>query len=408
MMRRTRLLHIINSFEFGGAEAMLVNLLLRCDRSKYEPSVVALIDDLSVAQPILDAGIPLKVIGMKPGIPDPRGIARLAMHLHRVTPDAIQTWMDHSNLIGSLAATLSSRAPVVWSIHHSNHVAGISKRSTLMTVDACGLLSRLPARIICCSEQSRSMYVARGFASERMEVIPNGFDTSRFKPDPQARAQVRRELGLGEQAVLIGLVARYDPFKDHANFLQAAARLGRRRPDVHFLMCGAGVDPTNTSLMTQIDDLGLSGRCHLLGARRDMARVHASLDLGTSSSISEAFPLVLGEAMSCGVPCVTTDTGDSALIVGDTGRVVAVRDSAALADAWLELLTMPAAQRAALGDAARRRVCERFDLDAITQRYHAVYDRLIRPRSHRGHTTGAASGRGRNMLTGYRPLPAGA
>lgn len=375
-MRRTRVVHIINSFEFGGAETMLVNLLLRTDRSRYEPSVVALIDDLSVAQPIIDAGIPLHVIGMKPGIPDPRGIYRLARLLRRLQPNVIQTWMDHSNLIGSLAAILSTRAPIVWGIHHSNHVAGIAKRSTLLTVDACALLSRIPTRIVCCSRDARLTYSRRGFASDRIVVIPNGFDTTRFKPDPQARMEVRNELGLADDTPLVGLIARFDPFKDHANFLNAAARLMQRRRNVHFLLCGAGVDCTNQVLVAQINRLGLADRCHLLGPRRDVPRIHAALDIVASSSISEAFPLVLGEAMSCGVPCVATDVGDSALIIGDTGRVVAPGDPAALADAMGQLLALSPSQRAALGSAGRRRICERFDLDAITRQYHMVYDRL--------------------------------
>lgn len=384
-MQRTRIVHIINSFEFGGAEAMLVNLLLRTDRSRFEPSVVALIDDLSVAQPIIDAGIPLAVMGMKAGIPDPRGVLRLAWHLQRAKPDVIQTWMDHSNLIGTLAAKLVTRAPIVWGIHHSNHVVGIAKRSTLMTVDACAMLSNLPARIICCSEHSRVMYADRGFAPHQMQVIPNGFDTSRFRPDPQARREVRQELGINDNTPLIGLVARFDPFKDHTNFLQAAARLRRQRPEVHFLMCGAGVEPSNETLMSQIRQLGLVDCCHLLGARRDVPRIHASLDLATSSSISEAFPLVLGEAMSCGVPCVSTNAGDSALIIGDTGRIVPTRDPAALAEAWLELLSLSAEERTAMGAAARRRVCEKFDLDAVTRQYHAVYEQLVdtRPQASR-------------------------
>lgn len=378
-MRKTRILHIINSFEFGGAEAMLVNLLLRTDRSRYEPSVAALIDDLSTAQPIIDAGIPLTVIGMQPGVPDPRGILRLAKNIQRSQPDVIQTWMDHSNLIGTLAAMVSTRAPVVWGIHHSNHIAGVAKRSTLMTVNACGLLSRLAARIVCCSQHARQMYSRRGFASDRMEVIPNGFDTARFQPDPEARNRVRQELGIAMDTPLIGLAARFDPFKDHTTFFEAAARLAQRRPDVHFLLCGSGVDYTNPALASQINKLGLGDRCHLLGRRRDVPRIHASLDLLTSSSISEAFPLVLGEAMSCGVPCVATDVGDSALIVGDTGRIVAPRNPARLADAWSELLQLAPAQRAALGVAARQRIRERFDLDAVTMRYHAVYDRLVHP-----------------------------
>ncbi len=376
-MNKVRVVHVINSFEHGGAEAMLCNLLLRTDARWFEPFVVSLIDDLAVAGPIQRAGIPLVTMGMKPGIPDPRGMLRLAKHLRRVQPAVVQTWMDHSNLIGGLAARLATRAKIVWGIHHSNHVKGFAKRSTLATVAACAKLSRrVPSRIICVSEHAAGLYAQRGFAAERITVIPNGFDTGLLRPDPDARRSVREELGLSPDTPLIGLVARHDPLKDHDNFFRAAALLSKQRPDVHFLLCGFGVDRNNSAVTNQVGSLGLTGRCHLLDPRRDMPRIHASLDLATSSSISEAFPLVLGEAMACGVPCVATNVGDSALILGETGRIVPPRYPAALAGGWAALLSMDRAARADLGLTARRRIVERFDLTAVTRRYEAVYDQL--------------------------------
>jgi glycosyltransferase involved in cell wall biosynthesis len=379
MTRPIRVVHIINSFEYGGAEAMLCNLVLRHDRDRFEPFVVALIDDLTVAGPLVRAGVPLDTMGMRPGVPDPRGVVRLARHLRRVRPDVVQTWMDHSNLIGGVAARAATTAPVVWGVHHSEHVPGLTKRSTLMTVAACEALSHaLPARIVCCSTHARAIYARKGFCGERLTVIPNGFDVTTFRPDPDARRAVRRELGISPTAPLIGLAARYDPVKDHRTFLRAAAALCRARRDALFLLCGAGVDRHNAELVEIIASLGLTDRCHLLGPRRDMPRVYAALDVATSSSVSEAFPLVVGEAMACGVPCVVTDVGDSGLIVGPTGRVVAPRDPAAMAAAWAALLAMPADERARLGASARQRVRERFDLTSVARRYESLYSGVCR------------------------------
>lgn len=383
---KIRVTHIINSFESGGAEAMLCHLLLKTDRDRFEPSVVSLIDDVSVAGPVLAAGIPLSTMGVRPGVPDPRGMTRLVRQLRLLRPAVVQTWMDHSNLIGGIGARLAGTGAVVWGIHHSDHVRGLTKRTTLLTVRACALLSRrLPARIICCSEHARSLYQGRGFAAEKLTVIPNGFDTSVFRPDAAARAAVRQELGLDKHALLIGLVARYHPLKDHANFLDAAAELARACPSAHFLLCGNRVDQENVALTGKIAELGLQERCHLLGRRQDVARIHAALDLSTSSSVSEAFPLVLGESMACGVPCVATDVGDSARIVGDTGRIVPPRDSRALAGAWLELLQMPTTARRCLGKRARKRVQELFELDAVTRRYEATYEELAVPARETGN-----------------------
>lgn len=372
-----KLLHIINSFEYGGAEAMLCNVLARSDRQRFEPSVVSLIDDLRVAGGIVERGIPLTVLGMKPGIPDPRAVWRLSRLIRRLRPHVIQTWMDHSNLIGGLAARLAGHVPLVWGVHHSNHIPGLTKRSTLLTVAACARLSRrLPARIVCCSESARASYARLGFAAERMTVIPNGFDTDVFQPSADARLDVRRALGLAPETPLVGLIARYDPFKDHANFLHAAAIIARRLPHVRFLLCGDRVDTNNAALMEQVKTLGLQDLCHLLGPRRDVPRLHAALDVLVSSSASEAFPLTVGEAMASGVPCAVTDVGDSALIVGETGRVVPPGDSAALADACEALLRLEPGERAWLGWAARRRIQDRFSLGAITARYEALYGDL--------------------------------
>src|SRR5262245_40813200 len=213
---KIKIIHIINSFEFGGAEVMLGNLLARTDRGRFEPVVVSLIDDLRLADGILAAGIPVRTMGMRPSVLDPRAVARLVRTLRREQPRIVQTWMDHSNFIGGIATRLAVRSILVWGVHHSHHVRGVSKPTTLMTVAACARLSRrLPSRIVCCSEQARSEYARRGFAPEKLMVIPNGFDTGAFRPDPAARVEVRRELGLGPEVPLIGLVARYDPVKDH-------------------------------------------------------------------------------------------------------------------------------------------------------------------------------------------------
>src|SRR6185503_9929721 len=130
---------------------------------------------------------------------------------------------------------------------------------------------------------------------------------------------------------LIGLVGRFDPQKDHRNFIAAAAILHRSCPDVHFLLCGDNVTWENAKLRGWIEETGLRKQYRLVGRRQDMARLTAALDIGTSSSsYGEGFPNVIGEAMSCGVPCVVTDIGDSALIVGQTGRVVPAQNPEAL------------------------------------------------------------------------------
>ena len=393
---KIKVVHIINVFGLAGAEVMLCSLLERTDRERFESMVVSLLGThslsaqgagvlpgdahgaLALAERVEALGIPVRAMGMRPGVPDPRGVVRLARLLHRERPQIVQTWMDHSNLIGGVAARLAARAPVIWGVHHTNYVPQITKRTTLMTVSACARLSRwLPTRIVCCSEAARATYAQRGFAAERLTVIPNGIDTDAFRPDPAARLDVRRELGLAPDATLIGLIARYAPMKDHATFLRAAAALKSRLPDVHFLLCGGQVDPGNETLASMVAELGLRGHCHLLGPRRDMPRLQASLDLATSSSVSgESFRISIGEAMACGVPCVATDVGDGAPILGETGRVVPPRDPRTLAAACRELLELSPEARARMGQSSRLHIQERYELVSITRRYEDLYETL--------------------------------
>jgi glycosyltransferase involved in cell wall biosynthesis len=147
---------------------------------------------------------------------------------------------------------------------------------------------------------------------------------------------------------------------------------------VQFLLAGDGVEPHNTQLSAWIAETGVAERFHLLGARDDMHRLTAALDVAlVSSAFGEAFPLVVGEAMACAVPCVVTDVGDAAFMVGDGGRVVPARDPAALAEAALELLTQRPQERAALGQRARERIASEFELSAVVARYADLYDEVL-------------------------------
>jgi glycosyltransferase involved in cell wall biosynthesis len=375
--RMIRVLFVTTGLDTGGAELMLYRLIAGLDRATFACSVVSLTDCGPTAAKLRALGVPVQALGMRRGVPDPRAVPRLARWMRRLAPDVVQTWMYHADLIGGLAARLAGRRALAWSLRQSTLDARTSKRSTVWTVRACAPLSRfVPARIVCCSEASRRVHVAAGYTSRKMLVIPNGFDVGAFRPDPGVRVAVRRELSVPDDALLVGLVARWDPQKDHATFLRAAARVAARCP-AQFVLCGEGVTSDNAVLAGWIEAAGLGGRCHLLGSRDDMPRLTAALDVACSASAyGEGFSNVLGEAMACEVVCVATDVGDAALIVGDTGRVVPPRDAAALAAALGEVLALDPGARAQLGRAARARVQQQFDLSTCVARYAALYSRL--------------------------------
>jgi glycosyltransferase involved in cell wall biosynthesis len=371
-----KVVHIIAGLDADGAETVLHTLTSRMDRNRFENEVISLTGLGPMAERLEASGVRVRALGMRRGVPNPLHLLRLSQWLRESQPSVVQTWMYHADLIGGIAAGMAGRPVVVWGIHHTNLEPGQNKRLTIWTARMCAWLSRrIPKRVVCCSEVSRQAHVQFGYAEQKMEVIPNGFDLQEFHPDAEARSSLRRELGIAEETPLIGMAARFHVQKGQRNFVEAARRLHARVPDAHFVLCGKGVDANNAELKAWIEQggAGLRDVFHLLGSRRDMPRFFAALDIATSSSLSEAFPMAVGEAMACGTPCVVTNVGDSAMIVGDIGKVVPAEDPQALADAWQSLLASGAAARKQMGQAARSRIEQRFAVGSVVERYQELY-----------------------------------
>jgi glycosyltransferase involved in cell wall biosynthesis len=370
-----RIVHVITSLAAGGAEGMLYRLLQSMDPGAFRNEVISLSGEGEFGPRIRQLGIPVTALRLKTR--GPAALWSLARQLRRSRPDIVQSWMYHANLIGGVAARLMGQR-VVWNIRRGELQPEIDRRATVWTSRLCAAISEwLPERIIFCSAWSAEAHAACGYARGRMSVIPDGFDPGQFKPDVAARAALRAEWGLSASDVAVGIVARYHPAKDHGNFIRAARLIRRQAPEVHFVLCGAGASRENHDLVRQIGDPGLLSRCHFLGIRRDVPRVMAALDIAVSSSRTEAFPNVIGEAMATGIPCVATNVGDTALLVGDCGRIVPPRDAERLAEAVGELVRLAPQARVDLGAAARRRVAQLFDIHAIAARYEEVYRELV-------------------------------
>lgn len=379
-----KVVHVITGLELGGAEMALYKLLSTCNRASFDPVVVSLTELGLIGDRIRELGIPVFPLAIYGPISVARGVARLVHRLRAIGPDLVQTWMYHADLLGGLAALVANQIPVVWGIRQSNLDPKLNKRTTLCVAKVCARLSRrLPAAIIACSRRAREAHLKFGYA-DPIEVIPNGFDLHLFRPDPYARNRVRITLGIPSDAPLIGLAARFDPQKDHKTFVQAAAHVAHRHPDAQFLLCGEGATGDNIELSAWLRDAGVVERFHLLGRRVDMPAINAALDIFVSSSVGEGFSNAIGEAMSCAVPCVVTDVGDSAEIVGQTGRIVAPRDPAGLANAIATLIELGEEGRRHLGGLARCRISELYEIRHITRRYENKYLEIIdRVRHHR-------------------------
>lgn len=374
--------HIISGLGQGGAETVL-HRLVATPHQQAVHTVVSLGDEGVFGPRLREAGVTVHALHMKRSPLAPLvGVWRLYRLLRQIRPDVVQTWMYHADLLGGAVARLAGIRAVAWGIRNSGADLGHGSRSARALAWVCARVSRwLPGVIVACAEGAARRHRDWGYDADRMIVIPNGYDMQTWHPDPQARAAVRQELGLAAQTPVIGCVARWNPLKDHANLLNAFARCLTRHPELRCVLVGQGLDRSNAGLMALLQKLDIADRVILLGRRDDVPRILNALDIYVLSSRAEGFPNVVAEAMATGVPCVVTNVGDAARIVGDCGWVVAARDAVSLAgalDAAVSLLLSETGREryVARSVRGRERVQRKFGLDAMRERYHTVWQRL--------------------------------
>ena len=371
-----RIMHVISGLDQGGAEAMLVRLVPALGRECFSQSIVSLTTRGVYGQQIEAQGIPLSTLNMTDLRTTPARVATLIGRIRREQPAIVQTWLYHADLLGLLAARLAGNAVVAWNVRCASLVPEDMPRSTWVVARLLAQLSSRPDAVLFNSTAGREAHRDIGYRPRRSEVIPNGFDLDERRPDPLKRAEFRAEIGVDEGTFVVGMIARAHRMKDQSTFLAAAASLKTIGHRVRFVMAGLNHDWRNKALVKEINQYGLRDRITLLGMRQDIARVMVGLDCLVSTSMSEGFPNVIGEAMACGIPCVATDAGDSRLIVGDTGTIVPIRDVPAVVAGVSELMAASAEERARRAARCRRRIVEHFELSQVAARYGEFYQEL--------------------------------
>jgi glycosyltransferase involved in cell wall biosynthesis len=269
-------------------------------------------------------------------------------------PDILHGWMHTQNVVATMARVFCPKAKLFWCVRASN-LETVLDRVESFAVWMQARLSVFADCIIVNSVAGLEHAVSSGIARKKMVFIPNGIDTNVFYPAEAEGARVRAEWGITEGQKVVGKIARFDPIKNHALFLKAAARILAERPDVRFVCVGHGEESYSKEMQELTRSLGIQDSVQWLDARRDMRAVYNALDIFCSTSSSEGFPNVIGEAMACGRQCVVTDVGDSKLVVGGTGISVATDDVDALTAALRRAL-----DGNALNLRARQRILENF------------------------------------------------
>jgi glycosyltransferase involved in cell wall biosynthesis len=385
-----RVVHLITTLAIGGAEQMLVKLLRAMDRSEFEPTVVTLVNDGALIEIIQDLGIEVRSLDLRRGEVSPRALRRLITILRATRPDLVQSWMYHANVAASMARPwLPRKTGVAWNIRQSLYDISKERFLTQAVIRSGRVLAPHADALVNNSHVSRDQHARIGYVNTRSLVIPNGFEVDSFRPDPVARASFRGELAVDDGAVLVGIVARVHPSKDHANFFRAAEIAAARDPRLAFVCAGRGTD-THARCREAMRG-PLRGRLHLLGERVDVPRVMAGLDILVSSSNTEGCPNAVGEGMACGLPVIGTDIGDTRDVIGDAGRIVPCADPARLAAEIESLSALGHARRREFGDVARERIRTAYSIESVAARFGRLYHEIVNER--RGSGEGVSSER---------------
>jgi glycosyltransferase involved in cell wall biosynthesis len=364
-----KVLFVPSGLGTGGAERTLVRLCPALRRRGIDVAVLALRGGPIVAE-LLESDVPTTALGMPGWLGGLVAMRTARKQVATFAPDVIHGWMYH----GCLAATVLQRsARLAWSIRQSSERDSLTRLSTRGAHGIARLLSHRADAIVYNSMHARATHEAAGFDSLRAHVILNGFENQKVVD----RRQARTALGLAEDAFVVGNVERWHPVKDHYTLIHAFALVAQRCPRAQLLLVGEGIDQGTTALHQIIRREGVADRTRLLGARRDLDVIYSALDVHCLSSRSEAFPNVVAEAMSAGVPCVSTSVGDAAILIADTGFIVAPGDPRALSDALLRVEQLPEQQRTGLGRAAARRIQEHYGLDSVADSYVTLYRSLL-------------------------------
>lgn len=359
------LVFLTRSLNYGGAERQLVNLVKAIDRDKFNPTVLTFYS--GPLEKELKSANPQTFSLGKTGRWETVGfLLRLYRALKQSKPDVIHAYLTVPNILIILLKPFFPNTRLVFGRRGSKknfkHYDWLARLTDSMEC----LLSRFSDLIIVNSKAGFRDSLDQGYPKQKMIVIPNGIDIERFQPDKEAGLGLRRDWGIRDEEIVIGMVGRLDPMKGHSTFLRAAELLAKKRPDVRFVCVGDGPTAYKNELTALGNQLGLSDRLLWVGPQADMPAVFNAFDMvSSSSSFGEGFPNVIGEAMACKIPCVVTDVGDSPWIVEQTGVVVPSDDPSALAKGWENFLNEDRNEKA---KQARLRIENNFSLNHLVQR----------------------------------------
>jgi glycosyltransferase involved in cell wall biosynthesis len=373
-----KILHIIIGLNVGGAENSLKRLIeIHKDNQDYQHCVLSLTTIGKIGEQLQASGIEVKALGMTSAFSVPITFWRLIKSIRHINPDIVHTWMYHADLLGGLAAYLTKKK-VIWSIRNTHATVGAGTASTTKYImQLCAKLSyKIPSKIICVANAAKISHYK--YYNEKMIVIPNGYaiDAIQKTVENTQKKKLLAELKIRNDRLIIGSIGRFNDYKDFPTFIKAANILLASQQNLQFILIGRDVDKNNETLMSLISDTVNPNAFILLGERNNIPELLSLMDIFCLHSISEGFPNVLGEAMCIGLPCVTTDVGDAALMVGNDGSVVPHSNPEQLAIALQKMIDLPPQERTNIGQALSQRIRDNYSIANVQQAYEAIYQEV--------------------------------
>lgn len=365
---------LIRSLNVGGAERQMTTLAAGLRERGYDVKVIVFVSGGALEAELRTKDIPIFDMSRKSYKDLPSIFLKLRKILNDERPDILYSFLPASNIWSGLMKIFQPHLTVVWGIRASGDMfkkgiwSWLNQRAEVW-------LSKKADWTIANSHAGRLYIEQRGYPKDRISVIPNGIDTVRFQPTPAKN--LRGIWGFSSSEILIGMVGRIDPIKNYAIFLEAIALTLTERNDLRFICIGGGEESYVADLKLKAKTLGVDQVLVWAGEVKDMPAVYNSLDVLVLPSSSEGFPNVVAEAMACGVPCVVTDVGDAAFIVGDTGECFSTKDPIALKNGILSILQKISEDKS-LQRRVRQRIIESFSVDMLIEKTSNLLEDLKR------------------------------
>lgn len=369
-----KILHIITGLGSGGAENMLHKFVKYSDKDRYYHEVISLTDEGVMGKKIEAEGVKVHVLNLNynnllPSLFKAKKICE--------SFDIINTWLYHADIFGFIVGKILSKKKIIWNVRHSNLDRDANKLSTLKVVKLNSMLSKYINCITYNSHQAYENHLKFGYYDKNSRIIPNGFELDRFKFNKTARIDLRNELSIKENEIVLITIGRWNIQKDYYTLLKALNELKDKNINFKMIMVGTNLDSLNKELNEIINDYELEEHIILLGRRSDIPQLLSASDLYVSSSLGESFSNAIGEAMACELYCVVTDVGDSKKIIGQTGTVVQPRNHIALSQALYDNFEVINKNKNSRNIRARKRIIENYEVNSIIKLIESGFDRVL-------------------------------